>query len=92
MPDISITVRSKIAESQGLQQIVCGNSDYVAVFDLDSDWDDKGKDFQKRQKNKTFPQIFSEQNNPRKNEDDETGGKPDRIADRLGIASGKEIA
>ena len=40
MPDISITVRSKIAELQGLQQIVCGNSDYVAVFDLDSDWDE----------------------------------------------------
>ena len=40
MPDISITVREKIAQTQGAPEIVCGNSDYTAVFDLDEEWDD----------------------------------------------------
>lgn len=38
MPDIQITVRSKIAQTQGDPHIVCGNSDYTAVFDLDGEW------------------------------------------------------
>lgn len=40
MPDISIKIREKVAQVQNTPQIVCGNSDYAAVFDFDSDWDD----------------------------------------------------
>ncbi len=39
MPDVIITVREKIAQVSGSPEIVCGNSDYAAVFDLDSEWD-----------------------------------------------------
>ena len=39
MPDIMFTVREKIAQVQGTPEIVCGNSDYAAVFDFDSEWD-----------------------------------------------------
>lgn len=39
MPDINITVRDKIAKAEGSPEIVCGNSDYAAAFDLDSEWD-----------------------------------------------------
>ncbi len=39
MPDINITVRDKIAKAEGSPEIVCGNSDYAVVFDLDSEWD-----------------------------------------------------
>lgn len=39
MPDINITVRDKIAKVEGSPEIVCGNSDYAVVFDLDSEWD-----------------------------------------------------
>lgn len=39
MPDIYITVRGKIAQIQAKAKIVCGNSDYTAVFDFDSEWD-----------------------------------------------------
>lgn len=38
MPDIRITVHEKIAEVVGAPEIVCGNSDYTAVFDFDSEW------------------------------------------------------
>ena len=39
MPDISITVADKIAHAAGSPVIVCGNSDYVLNFTLDSEWD-----------------------------------------------------
>ena len=38
MPEIEISVRSKIAQAQGSPEIVCGNSDYTVTFDLDSEW------------------------------------------------------
>lgn len=38
MPTINVTVRNKIAKSQPPAFIVCGNSDYTAVFDLDNEW------------------------------------------------------
>lgn len=40
MPDISIKIRDKIAQVQGSPQIICGNSDYCAVFDFDAEWGD----------------------------------------------------
>lgn len=40
MPEIHVNVREKIAQTVGTPEIVCGNSDYSAVFDLDSEWDD----------------------------------------------------
>jgi hypothetical protein len=40
MPDINIKVQGKIAQVQGAQTIVCGNSDYSAVFEFDSEWSD----------------------------------------------------
>lgn len=39
MPNINITVREKIAHTISDTCIVCGNSDYVAVFDFDAEWD-----------------------------------------------------
>lgn len=39
MSDISITVRDKIAKTEGSPDIVCGNNDYTVVFDFDSEWD-----------------------------------------------------
>ena len=39
MPNINITVREKIAHTIGNPHIVCGNSDYIAVFDFDAEWD-----------------------------------------------------
>ena len=39
MPEIAINVREKIAQVSGSSEIVCGNSDYAVVFDLDSEWD-----------------------------------------------------
>ena len=39
MPIINITVREKIAHTISDTCIVCGNSDYVAVFDFDAEWD-----------------------------------------------------
>lgn len=38
MPDVMITVREKIAQVSGSPEIVCGNSDYAVVFDLDEEW------------------------------------------------------
>lgn len=38
MPTINVTVRNKITKSQPPAFIVCGNSDYTAVFDLDDEW------------------------------------------------------
>lgn len=38
MPDIHITVRNRIAQAEGDPEIVCGNSDYTAVFDFDAEW------------------------------------------------------
>lgn len=38
MPDIHITVRERIAQADGDPEIVCGNSDYTAVFDFDTEW------------------------------------------------------
>ena len=40
MPDIHITVRERIAQADGNPEIVCGNSDYTAVFDFDAEWND----------------------------------------------------
>lgn len=39
MPNINIIVREKIAQAVGDTHIVCGNSDYIAVFDFDAEWD-----------------------------------------------------
>ena len=39
MPEISVKVREKIAQTQGTPEIVCGNSDYAILFDFDSEWD-----------------------------------------------------
>lgn len=38
MPDIHITVRERIAQAEDDPEIVCGNSDYAAVFDFDAEW------------------------------------------------------
>lgn len=40
MPEISIRVREKIAQTVGSPQLVCGNSDYAVTFDFDAEWDD----------------------------------------------------
>lgn len=40
MPDIYIKVRERIAQTTGNRGIVCGNSDYTAVFDFDAEWND----------------------------------------------------
>lgn len=37
MPDIHITVKEKVATGDG-SRIVCGNSDYQAVFSFDEEW------------------------------------------------------
>ena len=37
MPNISITVKNKVAKADRVI-IVCGNSDYTAVFDFDDEW------------------------------------------------------
>lgn len=39
MPSVQITVRDKVARTTGSPEIVCGNSDYVAVFDFDTEWE-----------------------------------------------------
>ena len=39
MPDISIIVSDKIAHAPDAPVIVCGNSDYILNFTLDSEWD-----------------------------------------------------
>lgn len=39
MPNINIIVREKIAQAVGDTHIVCGNSDYISVFDFDAEWD-----------------------------------------------------
>ena len=39
MADITIRVRNRIAEAVGSPEIICGNSDYIAVFDFDAEWD-----------------------------------------------------
>lgn len=39
---IQITVQDKVAMALGNEKIVCGNSDYVAVFDFDEDWAAQG--------------------------------------------------
>lgn len=38
MPNISVMVREKIAQTQGTPEVVCGNSDYVVMFDFDDEW------------------------------------------------------
>jgi len=38
MPEITVTVREKIAQAEQGAAIVCGNSDYTIRFDLDSEW------------------------------------------------------
>ena len=38
MPYIKITVRDKVATGDR-SRIVCGNSDYIAIFDFDAEWD-----------------------------------------------------
>ena len=39
MPNIQINIKDKVARGDGTI-IVCGNSDYVAHFDFDSEWDE----------------------------------------------------
>lgn len=39
MPDVSIKVKNKIAVGDGTV-IICGNTDYTAVFDFDAEWDE----------------------------------------------------
>lgn len=39
MPNIAITVHKKLAHAPRTAYIVCGNKDYVAQFDFDSEWD-----------------------------------------------------
>lgn len=39
MPDIKIAVENKIAAKIDATEYVCDNSDFVAVFDFDSEWD-----------------------------------------------------
>lgn len=39
MPEINIEVRNKIAEKTDDMIYVCNNSDYIASFDFDSEWD-----------------------------------------------------
>ena len=39
MHELNITVRGRVAEISDEPQIVCGNSDYAAVFDFDAEWD-----------------------------------------------------
>lgn len=39
MYELNIKVRNKIAAQADKAEYVCGNSDYIAVFDLDSEWD-----------------------------------------------------
>lgn len=39
MPELTIKVRQKIARVSGTPQIVCGNSDYAAIFDFDHEWE-----------------------------------------------------
>ena len=38
--EIAVSVRRKIAEAEKDALYVCGNSDFVIVFDLDEDWDE----------------------------------------------------
>ena len=38
MREVKVTVRDKIAKGDGTR-IVCGNSDYIVRFDLDSEWE-----------------------------------------------------
>ena len=38
MPEITVTVRGKIAKAEENAAIVCGNSDYTIRFDFDSEW------------------------------------------------------
>ena len=38
MPNISISVKNKIAVQTNRTLYVCGNSDYTALFDLDAEW------------------------------------------------------
>ena len=39
MADIEIKVRNRIAEAVGSPEIICGNSECNAIFDLDTEWD-----------------------------------------------------
>lgn len=38
MPDITIRVRNRIAETVGSPEIICGNDGYNLLFDLDDEW------------------------------------------------------
>lgn len=38
MPDITIRVRNRIAETVGSPEIICGNDGYNLLFDLDEEW------------------------------------------------------
>lgn len=37
---INVSIANRIARAAGTPQIVCGNSDYVAAFTFDSEWDE----------------------------------------------------
>lgn len=39
MHELNITVRGRVAEISREAEIVCGNSDYIAEFDFDAEWD-----------------------------------------------------
>lgn len=40
MKEINITIRDKIAENVSGSGYVCGNSDYMVIFDFDAEWDE----------------------------------------------------
>lgn len=40
MPNIRVSVKSKIARKAGRTEYVCGNSDFVVVFAFDEEWDE----------------------------------------------------
>lgn len=39
MPDINILVKGKIATAIDTSEYICGNSDYIAKFCFDAEWD-----------------------------------------------------
>lgn len=66
MPDVNVKIRNKIAQTQGTPEVVCGNSDYTAIFDFDEEWaeyEEKTAHFVWREtkagKMKHFDAVFS---------------------------------
>ena len=40
MSEILVSVNEKIAQTRGAPAVVCGNSNYLILFDFDSEWND----------------------------------------------------